>query len=137
PGTLQRMATYFYVSPEPAAPARAAVLAFTRGDTFAPLPGYKTLVNHFHLQFVDRLRASGSLDTQTPDLAAMKALGLNIIGLSDFHADKLHLTDSGAAPFTDQADYFAACRRVSDRDFLVVPWEEPTAFFGGHCNSLH
>jgi hypothetical protein len=87
PGTEQRMGTYFYLSPDNAAATRAAVLAFTRNDTFAPIPGYKTMVNHFHLQFTDRLRESGSLDTQTPDLAAMKALGLNIIGLSDFHAD--------------------------------------------------
>ncbi|HMF95210.1 MAG TPA: hypothetical protein VKE96_12980, partial [Vicinamibacterales bacterium] len=25
-------------------------------------------------------------------------------------------------------------RRASDKDFLVVPWEEPSAFFGGHYN---
>src|SRR5205823_9102558 len=69
PGTLQRMAAYFYLSPDDAPATRAAVLAFTHNDTFAPVPGYKTMVNHFHLQFVDRLRESGSLDTQLPDLA--------------------------------------------------------------------
>ncbi len=137
PHTRQRMAAYFYVTPENAATTRAAVLAFTRNDTFAPLPGYKTFVNHFHLSFVDRLRAGGSLDTQTPDLAAMKALGVNIVGLSDFHADKLHLNDPGAARFADQKDYFEACRRASDKDFLVAPWEEPSAFFGGHYNLMN
>jgi hypothetical protein len=30
-------------------------------------------------------RASGSLDTAFQDLLAMKSLGLNVIGLSDFH----------------------------------------------------
>lgn len=137
PGTLQRMATYFYLSPDDAAATRAAVMAFTRGDTYQPLPGYKTFVNHFHLQFTDRLRASGSLDTQTPDLAAMKALGVNIVGLSDFHADKLHLTDAGAARFTDQRDYFEGTRRASDQDFLVLPWEEPNPYFGGHVNLIN
>jgi hypothetical protein len=136
PGTWQRMATYFFVSATPAAAARDAVLAFTHRDTFPAIPGYKTLVNHFHVQFVDRLRAGGSLDTQTPDLAAMKALGLNIIGLSDFHADKLRLNDAGVGRFADQRDYFEACRRASDHDFLVVPWEEPSAFFGGHYNLI-
>ena len=56
PGTLQRMAAYFYVGAGDAAVTRAAVMAFTRGDTYPPIPGYKTLVNHFHIQFVDRLR---------------------------------------------------------------------------------
>jgi hypothetical protein len=137
PGTLQRMATYFYLSPADAATTRDAVLAFTHHDTFAPLPGYKVFVNHFHLQFTDRLRASGSLDTATPDLAAMKALGINIVGLSDFHADKLRQTDAGAGRFEDQKDYFEACRRASDVDFLVAPWEEPSAFFGGHYNLMN
>jgi len=137
PGTLQRMATYFFIGAGDAAATRAAVMAFTRGDTFAPIPGYKTLVNHFHLQFVDRLRESGSLDTQMPDLAAMKALGLNIIGLSDFHADKLKLNDPGALRFADQRDYFEATRRATDKDFLVVPWEEPNPYFGGHVNLIN
>ena len=137
PGTLQRMAAYFYVGAGDATATRAAVMAFTRGDTYPPIPGYKTLVNHFHIQFVDRLRESGSLDTQMPDLAAMKALGLNIIGLSDFHADKLRATDSGALRFADQKDYFEGTRRASDVDFLVVPWEEPNPYFGGHVNLIN
>ncbi len=134
PGTLQRMAAYFFLGTGDAAATRAAVLAFTRGDTFAPVPGYKTLVNHFHLQMIDRLREGGSLDTQMPDLAAMKALGVNIVGLSEFHADKLKLNDTGALRFADQRDYFEATRRASDVDFLVAPWEEPNPYFGGHVN---
>ena len=34
-------------------------MAFTHGDTFKALPGYKTMVNHFHLRFTERLRAAG------------------------------------------------------------------------------
>jgi hypothetical protein len=137
PGTLQRMAAYFYLGSGDAAATRTTVMAFTHNDTFQALPGYKTMVNHFHLQFTDRLRASGSLDTQTPDLVAMRALGLNIIGLSDFHADKLRLNDPGAGRFEDQHDYFEGTRRASDKDFLVIPWEEPSADFGGHYNLMN
>jgi len=135
PGTWQRMAVYFYASPQPAEQARESALAFTHGDKFKPLPGYKTFVNHFHLGFTDRLRESGSLDTPLQDLAAMRALGLNIIGLSDFHFE-LNRTDSGSLRFKDQKDYFEGSRRASDTDFLVLPWEEPSAFFGGHYNIL-
>jgi hypothetical protein len=65
----------------------------------------------------------------------MKALGLNIIGLSDFHGD-MHPNDPGPLRFKDQKDYFEATRRASDTDFLVTPWEEPSAYFGGHYNII-
>ena len=135
PGTVQKMGVYFYASAEAGEPARQAVLAFTHGDTFKPVAGYKTFVNHFHLDFTGRQRASGSLDTPFQDLIAMKSLGLNVIGLSDFHFE-LHANDAGALRLADQKDYFEASRRASDTDFLVVPWEEPSAFFGGHYNII-
>jgi hypothetical protein len=135
PGTWQRMAVYFYADTTAAETTRNAVLAFTHSDTFKPLPGYKTFVNHFHLDFTGRLRQMGSLDTPLQDLAAMRALNLNIVGLSDFHFE-LARTDPGPLRFKDQRDYFEGCRHASDKDFLVLPWEEPSVFFGGHYNIL-
>src|SRR4029453_14931926 len=70
------------------------------------------------------------------DLVGRKALGLNIIGLSDFHGD-MHPNDPGPLRFKDQKDYFEATRRASDVDFLVAPWEEPSAHFGGHYNLIN
>jgi hypothetical protein len=135
PGTRQRMGVYFLASPASGEPTRDAVLAYTHGDTFKAVPGYKTMVNHFHLRFTERVRASGSFDTPMQDLAAMKALGLNVVGLSDFHGD-MHPNDPGPLRFKDQKDYAEATRRASDKDFLVTPWEEPSAYFGGHYNIL-
>ena len=135
PGTKQRMGLYYYLSPDDAVATRESVLAFTHNDTFKPISGYKTMVNHFHLRFTDRVRASGSFDTPIQDLAAMKSLGLNIVGLSDFHGD-LHANDPGPLRFKDQKDYREATRRASDVDFLVTPWEEPSAYFGGHYNIM-
>ena len=134
-GTKQRMGMYFYVSPDSNEATRQGVLAFTHNDTFKPVSGHKTMVNHFHLRFTERVRASGSFDTPIQDLAAMKSLGLNIIGLSDFHGD-LHANDPGPVRFKDQQDYREATRRASDADFLVTPWEEPSVFFGGHYNIM-
>ena len=135
PGTLQHMGMYLYASPDAGEPTRQSVLAFTHGDTYVPLPGYKTFTNHWHLRFTERVRATGSLDTPLPDLAAMKGLGLNIVGLSDFHGD-MHLNDPGPLRFKDEKDYAEASRRASDKDFLVLPWEEPNVYFGGHYNVL-
>ena len=92
PGTMQRMAMYFYVGTGPAESTRQDVLALTYGDKFKAVPGYQTFVNHFHLRFTERQRALGSLDYKFPDLEAMKAVGLNIVGLSDFHGD-MHPND--------------------------------------------
>ena len=135
PGTWQKMSTYFYVSPDAGEPTRQAALAFTHNDIFKPVAGYKTFVNHFHLRVVDRMRVGG-FDTPLQDLMAMKAIGLNVIGLSDFHADSLAANDYGPARFKDQKDYGEVSRRLSDKDFLVVPWEEPSVAFGGHYNIM-
>ena len=135
PGTWQRMAVYFLASADAAEPTRESVLAFTRGDRFKPIPGYKTMVNHFHLRFTERQRASGGFDNTFQDVVAMKALGINIVGLSDFHGD-LRGNDTGLGRFTDQKDYGTASAKASDKDFLVTPWEEPSAYFGGHYNIL-
>jgi hypothetical protein len=134
PGTQQKMTVFFYAAADAAPSARQAALSFTHGDTFKPLPGYKTFINHLHLAFTDRTRAQG-FDSPLEDLVAMKSLGLNIIGLSDFHFE-LHATDPGALRFADERDYAEASRRASDADYLVTPWEEPSAFFGGHYNVM-
>jgi len=135
PGTEQHMGMYFYASLDAGEATRQSVLAFTHGDKYAPLAGYKTFTNHWHLRFTERVRASGSMDTPLPDLVAMKGMGLNIVGLSDFHGD-MHLNDPGELRFKDEKDYAEATRRASDKDFLVVPWEEPNVYFGGHYNVL-
>jgi hypothetical protein len=135
PGTMQRMATYFLMSLENADATRQAVMAYTHGDVFKPVPGYKTMVNHFHLRFTERLRASGSLDNTFEDLMVMRSAGINIVGLSDFHGD-LRPNDPGLGRFEDQRDYYIASQKASDKDFLVTNWEEPTAYFGGHYNTM-
>ena len=135
PGTMQRMATYFLLSPENANATREAVMAYTHGDVFKPVPGYKTMVNHFHLRFTERLRASGSLDNTFEDLMVMRSTGINIVGLSDFHGD-LRPNDPGLGRFEDQKDYYVATQKASDKDFLVTNWEEPTAYLGGHYNVM-
>ena len=135
PGTWQRMAVYFYLSPEGARATQQAVLKFTHGDRYKPLDGYKVLVNHFHTHFAEQLADAGGLDFRPPWIAAFRALGINIAVMSDFHGDG-HPNDPGPLRFAEQHTYFEACRRHSDRDFLIVPGEEPNAYFGGHYNMV-
>ena len=105
------------------------------GDRYKPMPGYQTMVTHFHTAFTEELERSGSLDTQAPWIPPMKALGINIVYLCDFHGDG-HPSDPGPLRLTELDDYYAACRRHSDRSFLILPGEEPDAYFGGHYNIL-
>jgi hypothetical protein len=135
PGTMQRMAVYYLITPDSSDATRQAVMAYTHGDVFKPVPGYKTMVNHFHLRFTERQRASGSLDNTFEDLMVMRSAGINIVGLSDFHGD-LRPNDPGLGRFEDQRDYYTASMKASDKDFLVTNWEEPTAYFGGHYNIM-
>lgn len=131
PGTVQRMAIYLYLSPESSHATREHVMAFTHDDVFKPVPGFKVLVSHFHFHFNEFLQDAGSEDVQPTWLPTFRALGINIAILADFHGDG-HATDTGKLRFNDQKYYFDGCGRVSDKNFLCIPGEEPDANFGGH-----
>lgn len=130
-GTVQRMSAYFYLSTGDFADCRSGLLAYTHGDTFAPLPGYKTLVNHFHMAF-------GETWEQAPEreqdwIRLFRELGVNITCLNDFHANG-HEYDNTRVRIEEFKTYLAACRRWSDENFFIMPSEEPNCGVGGHWN---
>jgi hypothetical protein len=135
PGTWQRMSSYFYLSPGDARECRESVMAYTHGDHYKPLAGYKTLVTHFHFAFAKELIDSGSLDLTPPWIPMMRALGINIAHIFDFHGDG-HPNDPGPLRLPELENYFAACSRHSDDNFLILPGEEANAHLGGHYNIL-
>ena len=131
PGTEQRMAVYFYLSPDNSRATQEAVMAFTHDDVYKPLPGYKVLVSHFHFHFNEQLTDAANMDQEPTWLPVFRALGINMAILADFHGDS-HPTDTGKVRFDEQKVYFEGCQRFSDRDMLLIPGEEPDANFGGH-----
>ena len=131
PGTWQRMAVYYYLSPEGVEATRKAVLAFTHEDRYKPLPGHQVAVSHFHTHFNEQLADAGSLDFQPPCVPTFLAMGINIAMMSDFHSDG-HPKDPGPLRLKEQQTYFEGSRRHSDRDFLIMSGEEPDAYLGGH-----
>jgi hypothetical protein len=135
PGTWQRMAAYFYLSGDNTAIARDAVLAYTHGDRFPPIPGYQVMATHFHTAFAKELSDAGSLDVRPPWISAIRDLGVNIVMLDDFHDDG-HPQDNGPVRLDELRQYYEACQRQSDRDFLILPGEEANVYFGGHYNLL-
>jgi len=131
PGTWQHMPMYFYLSPGDSHATQQEVMALTHDDIYKPIPGFKVLVSHFHFHFNEELRDAGSIDEQPSWLPVFRALGINIAILADFHGDS-HPTDTGKIRLNEQKVYFEGCQRFSDRDFLLIPGEEPDANFGGH-----
>ncbi len=131
PGTEQRMPVYFYLYAGDAHAADERVLAYTHGDAYKPLPGFKVLVSHFHFHLNEQLTDAGTMDLQPTWLPVFRALGVNIAILADFHSDS-HPADTGKVRLNEQKVYFEGCGRFSDRDFLLIPGEEPDANFGGH-----
>lgn len=131
PNTQQRMAVYYYLGAGSAEDTLESVLAFTNGDRYKPLEGYQVAVSHFHTHFSEQLADEGTLDSRPGWIAAFRSLGINIAMMSDFHGDG-HPDDPGELRFRELGDYFEACRRHSDRDFLLMPGEEANAHLGGH-----
>jgi hypothetical protein len=129
PGTWQRMTVFFYVSPEPVQAMADSALAFTHGDRFKAVPGYKVMGTHYHTSITGRLKATGVL----PDLDAVKAAGINIYAPIDGPRS------SGLERLEGLAAYYQTARLMSDKDFLVMPNEEHesnTPALGGHNDLL-
>ena len=131
PGTWQHMPVYFYLSPSDGRATQRSVVAFTHEDQYKPLAGYKVLVSHFHMHFNEQLSDAGTIDLQPSWLQVFRGLGINMVILADFHSDS-HPNDPGSVRFKEQKVYFEGCQRFSDRNFLLIPGEEPDANLGGH-----
>ena len=119
-------------------PSRRArrCMAFTHGDTFKPVAGYKTMVNHFHLEFTDRVARLRIVRHADAGPGGDEGARPEHHRLERFPLATCTRNDPGPVRFEDQKDYFEATRRASDKDFLVTPWEEPSAYFGGHYNIM-
>ncbi len=146
PGTEQRLPLFWQFAPAPAAVTLGAVARYTRGDTFAPLPGYKTFTSHYHVEHtLDLLgrRAAPGADARVipPDLhepgfvRAFKAAGVDIVHLAEFHVGATPRL--GTEPRLAQLRLMhAECARLSDDRFLLLPGEEPNVHLGGHWISF-
>ena len=130
-GTLQRMAVYFYLDSGNAQATNQAVMAFTHDDVYKPMPGYQVMVSHFHFHMNEELTDAGTIDYEQSWIPTFRALGINIAALCDFHSDS-HPTDTGKIRLEEQRVYFEGAARFSDRDFLIIPGEEPDATLGSH-----
>lgn len=130
-GTQQHMSVYYYLSAGKPEAVQKKVLAYTHNDVFKPVPGFKVLSGHYHMNLNEMLTDRGTLDYQPTWVPVLKALGINLLYLGDFHDDS-HQFDPGPLRLPEQKVYFEATAKLSDKDFLVMPAEEVNSYFGGH-----
>jgi hypothetical protein len=131
PGTTQRMAVYYYLSAAGSRQTQQQVMAYTHNDAYKAVPGFKTVTGHFHLEFNEMIRDRGTSDFMPTWVPVFRGLGINIVYLADFHDDS-DFTDPGPKRFYEQKLYFEGARKMSDKNFLVIPAEEVNSYLGGH-----
>jgi hypothetical protein len=131
PGTMQHMPVYYYLSATGSHATDEAILAYTHDDTYKPVPGFKTVTGHFHLELNEMVRDRGNADFYPTWVPVFRGLGINIVYLGDFHDDS-DPGDAGPKRLPEQKAYFEAARKLSDKSFLVMPQEEVNSYFDGH-----
>jgi hypothetical protein len=128
PGTEQHMAAYFYPTLGGHADAFEAALAFTNGDVYRSIPGYRVMGSHYHTNLGRTLMATGSMDSRLSDFEVLRSAGIEIAGPVDRPRD--------ATQLEEQRWLFEGARRHSDDEFVVMPQMENSNLLGGHWDLL-
>jgi hypothetical protein len=131
PNSQQHMAVFYFLSSKDYHATDQAVLAYTHDDVYKPVPGFKVVTGHFHLDLNEMIRDRGTMDYMPTWVPVFKGIGINIVYLGDFHDDS-DINDSGPKRLPEEKLYYDGAARLSDKNFLVIPAEEANAFLGGH-----
>lgn len=131
PGTKQRLHFFCLLSTQKAGTALAEVKRFTHNDQYTPLPGYKTMSSHFHIEHVQDVLANKPIPEIPNFVKVFKKTGVDIVHLGEFHGPG-HPKGPAKDRLTELKTLFDECERLSDNRFLLLPGEEPNNFFGGH-----
>ena len=143
PGTKQEMSVFYLLGAGDAPKTLGEVLAYTRGDSFKPLPGMQTFSSHYHvehtLDFLNQQkiqkRDNVPVGLLEPDFVQVfKKMGVNIVHLAEFHTGQNELAI--ADRITRLKVMHAECARLSRDRFLLLPGEEPNVHLGGHWLSF-
>jgi hypothetical protein len=146
PGTEQRLGVFLLLTRGPAREALEQTLRYTNHDRFVSLPGHHTFTSHYHMAIAlaamqQKTRGSAPV---TPDFVRMfKDMGVDMVHLAEFHGDG-HPEDPGPLRLPELRSMYDECRRLSDRQLLLIPGEEINAYLGlpapgrhpGHWMSL-
>lgn len=144
PGTEQKLGVLLFPSQSDGHANLELVKSYTRGDTFKPLPGYKTFSSHYHHEHsMDVINERAAQQTtgvpvglEQPDFVEFfKRMGVDMVHMAEFHFGSTPRlgTEERLAQLQVMHEEFA---RLSDDSFLLIPGEEPNVHFGSHWLSL-
>jgi hypothetical protein len=132
PGTNQRLNFFCLLSTDKEGKVLDDVKQYTHNDTYRPLPGYKTMSSHFHVEHTSDVLSKRATTVDTPNFVKVfKKTGVNIIHLAEFHGPG-HPKGPANERLPELKMMFDECKRLSTKSFLLLPGEEPNNFFGGH-----
>jgi len=132
PGTKQRLNFFCLLNAGNASSTLEMVKKFTHGDRYTALPGYKTMTSHWHNEFIMQVVLAGKPIPDTPSFVKVfKNSGVDIVHLAEFHYTA-HPKGPDDQRLKELKALFEQCKRLSDKNFLLLPGEEPNEFFGGH-----
>ncbi|GAB4033786.1 CehA/McbA family metallohydrolase domain-containing protein [Spirosoma jeollabukense] len=132
PKTRQRLNFFCLLSTDTPGKALDEVKRFTHNDKYPEVPGYKTMSSHFHNEFTTKVVLAGKPVPEVPNFVKVfKNSGVNIVHLAEFHGPG-HPTGPDSLRLLELKTLFDQCKRLSGKDFLLLPGEEPNNFFGGH-----
>ena len=132
PNTAQRLHFFCYLSTAVPPIVLGKIKAFTHNDRYTALDGYKTMVSHFHNEYVMKVILAGKPVPDTPGFVKVfKNTGIDIVHLAEFHYTA-HPKGPDEQRFDELKALFNMCSRFSTDHFLLLPGEEPNEFLGGH-----
>ena len=130
PGTDQSLSVFLLASSRPPEDVLEDALRYTNRDRFAALDGFKTMASHFHLAYTVQALEHG-MDWVPPFKPVLQEMGVNAAIIMDFHGDG-HPRDLTELRLSELDSFFKACKKMSGKDFLLIPSEEANVHFGGH-----
>ncbi len=144
PGTEQSLSVFLFPSTESGQANLDTVKSYTRGDSFKPLPGYKTLSSHYHhehsMEVIDERAAQGTdgipVGLENPEFVDhFRRMGVDMVHMAEFHFGRTPRlgTEERLSQLQVMHEEFA---RLSDENFLLIPGEEPNVHLGSHWLSL-
>lgn len=132
PGTQQRLNFFCLLSSRDAGNVLSEVKKFTNNDSYVSLPGYKKMASHFHNEFIMRVVMANKPIPDSPAFVdVFKKAGIDMVHLGEFHYTA-HPKGPDEVRLKELQALFEQCKRLSSKDFLLMPGEEPNEFFGGH-----
>ncbi|WP_230981272.1 CehA/McbA family metallohydrolase domain-containing protein [Echinicola salinicaeni] len=135
PNTQQRLNFFVYLSNTKDGQILEEVKAFTHGDQYKPIAGYRTMASHFHTEHMDDVLTHKPIPDIPGHVKALRSMGVNIMHLGEYHLAG-NPRDLGPKRLPELQLMFDECARLSEADFLMLPGEEPNVHFGGHWMNL-